>query len=82
MDEVSELHSDNPAGDDCRPLAGAGLASGFMVYLKVRNRNKTFFAISEKREAKKPQNSIKVYVTQSTSSVEEGGWSVQIKHRN
>ena len=43
MDEVSELHSDNSAGDDCRPLAGAGLASGFMVYLKVRNRNKTFF---------------------------------------
>ena len=48
MDEVSELHSDNSAGDDCRPLAGAGLTSGFMVYLKVRNRNKTFFAISEK----------------------------------
>ena len=45
MDEVSELHSDNSAGDDCRPLAGAGLASGFMVYLKVRNRNKTFFRI-------------------------------------
>ena len=43
MDEVSELHSDNPAGDDCRPLAGAGLASGFMLYLKVRNRNKIFF---------------------------------------
>ena len=53
MDEVSELHSDNPAGDDCRPLAGAGLASGFMVYLKVRNRNKTFFSQSlKKREAK------------------------------
>ena len=65
MDEVSELHSDNPAGDDCRPLAGAGLASGFMVYLKVRNRNKTFFAISEKTRG------------QETSKQNKG---IQIRH--
>ena len=65
MDEVSELHSDNSAGDDCRPLAGAGLASGFMVYLKVRNRNKTFFAISEKTRG------------QETSKQNKG---IQIRH--
>ena len=47
MDEVSELHSDNPAGDDCRPLAGAGLASGFMVYLRGRNTSQTIVLHSE-----------------------------------